>query len=135
MKIVDYISEDFKPFTLETPITEVSLVAEHTDFSHFPVTDSGKLVGLLPKDDFLNLSEDVLSVIELRYMFQHFYTQSYDNHFDIINLFAQYDTNLLPLVDDKNTYLGYFELGEILQLCNNTPFFKKQYYSSGRKGA
>ncbi len=126
MKILDYISKDFKPFTLETPIAEVRFAMSSYSFSHFPVTDSGKLVGLLPKDDFLNLSEDVLSVIELRYMFQHFYTQSFDNHFDLINLLAQYDTNLLPLVDDKRTYLGYFELGEILQLCNNTPFFQKE---------
>ncbi len=125
MKILDYISKDFKPFTLETPISEVRLAMNSYLFSHFPVTDAGKLVGLLPKDDFLNLSEEALSVIELKYMFQHFYTHSFDNHFDLINLFAQHDTNLLPLIDEKNTYLGYFELGEILQLCNNTPFFQK----------
>ena len=126
MKILDYISKDFKPFILETPITDVRFAMDSYSFSHFPVTDSGRLVGLLPKDDFLNLSEDALSVIELRYMFQHFHTQSFDNHFDLINLFAQYDTNLLPLVDEKNIYLGYFELGNILQLCNDTPFFQKE---------
>jgi len=125
MKLEDYIVKDFKPFTLETPIVAVESEVNEFSFSHFPITDAGKLVGLLRKDDLIHIADGILSLNELKGTFQHFQITDFDNHFDLINLFAQYDTNLLPVTDQYNTYLGYFELSEILQACNNTPFFQR----------
>ncbi len=42
---------------------------------------------------------------------------------DVLEAFAQNETNIMPVLDDSGTYLGYYELNDIIALFNDTPFF------------
>jgi len=125
MKIEDYISNDFKAISIETPINKVIKAMKGYPFSHFIITESNKLVGLLALEDLVDLDNSITTIQELHYTFQYFQTGAPSNKLDLIGLFAQYNTSILPLIDKNNTYLGYFELSEILQYFNTTPFFKQ----------
>lgn len=48
------------------------------------------------------------------------------NWLDIQELFARNQTNILPVLDENNKYLGYFEMEEIIRLFNETPFLKEE---------
>ena len=45
------------------------------------------------------------------------------NWLDVLEAFAQNDSNIMPVLDQKNTYIGYYELNDIIHLFNETPFF------------
>jgi hypothetical protein len=47
------------------------------------------------------------------------------NWLDILEAFAQNDSNIMPVLDENNTYLGYYELNDIIHLFNETPFFSE----------
>jgi pyoverdine/dityrosine biosynthesis protein Dit1 len=42
---------------------------------------------------------------------------------DVLEAFAKNSTNIMPVLNDKNDYLGYYELKDIISLFNDTPFF------------
>ena len=39
--------------------------------------------------------------------------------------FASHDSNIIPVLDANNTYLGYYQLVDIVSLFNKTPFFSE----------
>ena len=42
---------------------------------------------------------------------------------DVLEAFAKNSTNMMPVLNDKNDYLGYYELKDIIGLFSDTPFF------------
>ncbi len=45
---------------------------------------------------------------------------------DVLEVFAKSDTNLVPVLDDKNNYLGYYELEDVIRFLQETPFLKEE---------
>jgi Mg/Co/Ni transporter MgtE len=45
---------------------------------------------------------------------------------DVLEVFAQNHTNLIPVLDEHNKYVGYYELNDIVQFFAETPFLKEQ---------
>lgn len=125
MTLKDYILNDYKPLTLNVSIATVFDMLNTYPFSHFPIIENNKLIGMLDKNDVINVFKTSINVADLYTSFQHFHTHTPDNHFDLIGLFSDFSTNILPVVDAENNYMGYFELDDLIQICNNTPFFQK----------
>lgn len=125
MKIKDYISNDYKALDLGTSLDKVNNFFKDLPFTHFPIVENGKLLGMLAQADFVQYSNGEVSLHELQYLFKFYKTDIPDSCIDLIRLFAQFDTDILPITNDKNEYLGYFELDEILRLFHNSPFFKQ----------
>ncbi len=123
MKIRDYITNDFKALSLDLPIAEVKEIFKYLPFTHFPIVNNGKLVGMLAQADIVHLTKDESLLSEMDYFFQFYKTDIPDSSIDLISLFAQYDTDILPVTNENNEYLGYFELDDILSLFYNSPFF------------
>jgi hypothetical protein len=44
---------------------------------------------------------------------------------DVLEEFSKNHTNLLPVLDDKNNYLGFYELDDVLHFFNETTFVKE----------
>jgi Mg/Co/Ni transporter MgtE len=124
MKIKDYIVNDFRPIALETTISKLFSTIHAYPFSHYIICENDKLLGLIAKEDLLSASNTEATVRDLSFDIQHFFTRLPDTLYELINVFAQHESNIIPLIDEENNYLGYFELNEILLLCSVTPFFK-----------
>ncbi len=125
MKIMDYINEDFNVLRLEDSIAEVKETFKDLPFTHFPIIDDGKLIGMLAQADIIHLTKNESLLSEMQYFFRFYKTDIPDSCIDLIRLFAQHDTDILPITDKNNVYLGYFELDEILRLFYKSPFFKQ----------
>ena len=44
---------------------------------------------------------------------------------DILEMFAQHRTNIMPVLDEAGKYLGYYELEDVMNFFNNTPFIRE----------
>ena len=45
---------------------------------------------------------------------------------DVLEVFAKNHSNIVPVLDESNVYLGYYELEDIVKFFHETPFLKEQ---------
>jgi CBS domain-containing protein len=44
---------------------------------------------------------------------------------DVLEVFARNHTNIVPVLDDSNKYVGYYEITDIIKSFYDTPFLKE----------
>lgn len=119
-----YINNELKPIKHSASVGEAQAVFLDFPYSHFPVTEDGIYIGCMQKEsvEFLNSEE---SVNEHRFHFERFFVRSSVLWLDVLEVFAKNETNLLPVLDEKNNYLGYYELDDVIRFLQETPFLKE----------
>ena len=122
METAPYILNEFDAFSLETRVNEVKTFFNETTYSHFPIVKENHLIGLISETDIEGIDEDEKEIGYFQYLFNLFFSHETDNILEIITTFASNETNLIPIIDTKNNYIGYFDLIDILHLYNETPF-------------
>ena len=65
------------------------------------------------------------SITDCNYAVEGFYVRDTTNWLDVLEAFAQNDSNIMPVLRMDNTYIGYYELNDIIHLFNETPFFSE----------
>ena len=114
-----------------SPLKHLDTIAVAQDFflennySHFPVTENEVYIGCLSREDseiFLHDSE----IGSHRYDFERFYVRTALNWLDVLEEFAKNETNIMPVLNDNNQYIGFYEIEEALKLFNAAPFFKDE---------
>lgn len=44
---------------------------------------------------------------------------------DVLEVFAKNHTNVVPILDENNIYIGYYEMEDIMKFFQETPFLKE----------
>tara|TARA_Y100000385_G_scaffold291721_1_gene371747 strand:+ start:4153 stop:4809 length:657 start_codon:yes stop_codon:yes gene_type:complete len=124
MPLDQYIINDLKPFDLNTPITELQEVFNQLTYSHVPIQKDGIYIGCLSETDVycFDANEKVEDVI---YAIEHFDVRQSTIWLDVLDMFALNDSNIMPVLDEHNNYLGYYQLIDVISLFRNTPFFSE----------
>lgn len=127
MKLQEYIINDFEPFSKKTPIKKVKQFFRSTTFSHFPIVNFGKFLGVISETEIQGINENTINYLEdIAYMFEQFSTSKNENLVTILNSFALNKTNILPVLDEEMSYIGYLDLFDVLSLYQNMPFLQEQ---------
>lgn len=126
MDIASYILKEFPPLTLDSKVSEVKTFFTSNEYSHFPIVQNNILMGLISRTDIQSIDEDDKEIGYFQYLFGLFLTEDTNNVLDLIKIFASNETNLIPVVDSKKRYNGYFDLIDILHVYNETPFLNEE---------
>lgn len=126
METTPYILNDLKAFSLENTIEEAKQLFEETSFSHFPILKNKQLIGLISEESIKEIEENENEIGYFQYLFSMFHIEKNSNLLEILGVFASNNTNLIPVIIENNEYIGYYEINDILQLINNTPFLKSE---------
>jgi CBS domain-containing protein len=120
-----FLNIEIKPLKHSAPISEAQDLFEEVMYSHFPVTEEGVFIGCVSKEsvEFLNASA---LLNENRFHFERFFVRSTMIWLDVLEVFAKNETNLLPVLDEKNNYIGYYELEDVIRFLHETPFLKEE---------
>lgn len=122
--ITDFINNDVKPLrTTDTVNTAQDLFAEYP-FSHFPVLEDEVYIGCAHAEDTEMMSIEK-KLGDDRFSFGRFYVRDTAIWLDVLEAFAKNETNLLPVLNVNNKYLGYYEITDIIQFFHETPFLKE----------
>lgn len=122
MKVSPFILNEFKAFNLNTPVNEIKAFFAETTFTHFPILDEQYLVGLISETDAQSLEESEERIGNFEHLFYKFHSDGNANLLEIIHIFAARNSNIIPAVNEKHEYLGYFELSDVLNMYNESPF-------------
>lgn len=122
--ITNYISNDYKPFESEETIAFVQDFFDELTFSHFPVVEEGMYIGSISSDD-IKTFDSFKRVNDYRYSLEGFFARENMVWLDVLEVFAKNSANLVPVLNEKNQYLGYYEIRDILNFFHETPFLQE----------
>ncbi len=122
MLTTNYILNDIKPLNLKDNIVKALNLFNRLPYSHLPVVDGNLFCGLIAREILEYPEFDKKTLLEIKNQLQAFYTSEKVNWFEVLEYFATYNTNLIPVLNDKNRYVGYYELDDFLNIFKCTPF-------------
>ena len=124
MMLTDFIINDISPVSEDKQIGEVQAIFSQTTYSHIPVSKEGVYVGCLSENDTHCYGAESL-ISEFTHGYEQFFVRVDTNWLDVLEAFAQNGSNLMPVLDEKNIYLGYYELEDVMNFFNSTPFIRE----------
>jgi len=122
MLLKDFIINDIKPLNITDSVKDMQLLFSQLTYSHIPLKRNGIYIGCISETD-VHCFESDKPLKEYLYAVEGFFVRDSALWLDTIEVFAQNDTNIMPVLNDKNKYLGYYELNDIISLFNDMPFF------------
>ncbi|MBT0607680.1 CBS domain-containing protein [Aequorivita echinoideorum] len=124
MEIQNYIINDVEAFDVSSKLKDVQAVFNQLTYSHIPVKKDGHYIGSISETDAYCFESNKL-LSDYQYAIEPFHVLEDTNWLDILEAFALYGSNIMPVLGTENKYLGYYELGDIMSLFNNTPFLNE----------
>ncbi len=124
MKTSLYIVNEIAPLSITDTVSATQSLFNDLTYSHFPILQGETYLGCISETDSRGF-EIENTIDSYRYALSGFFVRSDSNWLDILESFAQNQSNIMPVLDDDNNYLGYFELSDIMDLFNETPFLSE----------
>ena len=123
-EITEYITNDLKAIDSFDSIAAVQDFFNDLHFSHFPVLEEGVYIGSIAAEDIETFDSDK-KIIDYRFTLEGFFTKTDTIWLDVLEVFAKNHTNLVPVLDENNSYVGYYEIEDIMKFFHETPFLQE----------
>ncbi|MBP6758202.1 MAG: CBS domain-containing protein [Flavobacterium sp.] len=124
-EITNYITNDFKAIDSQDSIAVVQEFFDELTFSHFPVVEEEIYIGSIASND-IETFDGSKKIIDYRYSLEGFFARNNMVWLEVLEVFAKNNTNLVPVLDETNKYVGYYEIADIMKFFNETPFLFEQ---------
>ena len=125
MQTSDYISKDVKALSPNDTIAKAQKLFEHLTFTHLPIVEDKIYLGSIAEADVQIIDDSDKKITDFKYLYNTFFSFENTNWFELLKEFAANDTTIIPAINDKKKYVGYYELTDILHVFNNTPFLSE----------
>ena len=123
MFITDYISKDYPAFNTGDSIEEANEVAKEFGYSHVFIKKKGIYQGALSQP-FLEESPDgTLASLAIHY--EKFAITEDSNLLDSIKLFHTFNSNVVPVINTTEKYLGYLSCDDVFNEFSKYPLFSE----------
>lgn len=122
--ITEFINKQCKPLSISNTIADAENLFLDFNYSHFPVLEEEVYIGAISKDD-VEIFQAHQPINEQKYNLHRFFVRTDMNWFDVFEEFSRNHTNILPVLDEKNQYMGFYELDDVLHFLNETTFIKE----------
>ncbi len=126
METTPYILKDFKAFTTQTSIADVKSFFKETTYSHFPIVEKNKLIGLISETDVQGIENNEAVLGDFQFLFNFYLVEESNNLLELLKVFASNETNIIPALNNNNDYIGYYDLIDVLHIYNATPFLNNE---------
>ena len=124
MQLQELIINDIKPVSITEVFSELQLLFNQLTYSHIPIKNEDIYIGCISETDE-HCFDGEKPISDCKYMIEGFFVRPTTNWLDVLETFAQNNTNIMPVLDTNNKYLGYYELNDVMSLFNETPFFSE----------
>lgn len=120
-EIANYITNDFKAIDSQDSIAVVQEFFDELTFSHFPVIEEEVYIGSIASED-IETFDGSKKIFDYKFSLEGFFARNNMVWLEVLEVFAKNNTNLVPVLDDKNKYIGYYEITDIIKFFSKTPF-------------
>ena len=110
--------------TLTTSIEEVQLLFEAHSLSALTVCEGDTFIGVLRKETVEGATKEA-SVADYQYALEHYFIPLSATWDAVIEAFASYHTDILPVINETQQFIGYYCLVDFIQQLTKTPFIQE----------
>ena len=122
--VIDMIRNDYKALQSTERADSVQDFFNDTNLSHFPVLEQEEFMGSLSQNDAETFTFDK-DINQYKYTFESFHAGKEIALLDLLELFARHQTDVVPVLDENNKYIGYYEIQDAIRLFNETQFLRE----------
>lgn len=115
MHASDLIAPDLPPLRPDDTVGRALDWMEEFKVRHLPVTENGRLVGLVRDTDLVDRNDAKAPVRELMGQVELPYVRDGQHIYDVMKLMAERGLTVLPVLDPTGTYLGAINEHEALR--------------------
>lgn len=120
--IQDFIVNEIRPFDFNSNFNDILNIMEEEEFSHFPVVENHIYMGSIASIDIIPSATK--KVDDYKYTLSPYFVRNNWGWFEVLEKFAQFDCNVIAVLDENNNYLGYYRFNDINTFFKSTPFLK-----------
>ncbi len=124
MSIHNSLKTDLPTISPTSSISDVKELLKSKHFSHTPIFNTDFFFGMLSKESIFSAQNDQ-KIADLLYEADLFFASKNTQWEEVMELFVKYDTNIIPVLDDTNRYIGYYQLIDFIHLFADTPFLRE----------
>nr|WP_314752614.1 CBS domain-containing protein [uncultured Capnocytophaga sp.] len=110
-----------------TSIEEVNLLFEAHSLSALTVCVRDTFIGVLRKEAVEGATKEAL-VSDYEYALEHYFIPSTATWDAVVEAFALYQTDMLPVINEGGDFIGYYHLDEFVLQLIETPFIQEAGY-------
>ncbi|WP_324720042.1 CBS domain-containing protein [Salinimicrobium sp. HB62] len=121
MNIQPYILNEIKIPRFDSTVSDVLEIFNEFPYSHLPIMQEETYMGCVPVAD-ARVFEPEKKMEEYQYALEGFFVRDTDNWIDVLHNFSKNDSNIMPVLNSQNKFLGYLELQDIMNLFTESPF-------------
>lgn len=122
MNIADYILNEIKPLKLKSSVADAIELFDNYPITHFPVIENDKLLGSFAEDDIHTTNENDHELVEHAHLLNSFFADEKATVLELLKVFADNDTNIIPVLNKNKDYIGYYDLRDVLDVFSTSPF-------------
>jgi len=124
MLLKEIISKDIKICTKETLSEEALQIIDTYKLTHIPIMESGNLLGNISEENLLEIlpAEKIENISSHLEKFQLYEKSSI---FETFKVFHLNDTNIIPILNDKEKIAGVVLMEEVISYFNKYSFFSE----------
>lgn len=122
MHIQEHIITTIPVFEIKDTFEKVLEFFQDTTYSHVAIVEEGRFLGVFSEND-AEVLLPVTKIEEFRYELQSFFVRGETNWLDVLEAFARNEANILPILNEKEEVVGYYDLTDIVTVFIDTPFF------------
>lgn len=123
MFITDYISKDYPAFNTGDSIEEANEVAKEFGYSHVFIKKKGIYQGALSQPFVEESPDGTLASLAIHY--EKFAITEDSNLLDSIKLFHTFNSNVVPVINTTEKYLGYLSCDDVFNEFSKYPLFSE----------
>lgn len=122
MNIQSHILTTITVFKADDSLKNVIKFFKNTTYSHVAIAEEGRFLGVLSEDDLENFKE-AKKIGDYRYNLESFFVRNETSWLDVLETFARNNANLVPILDENEKVIGYYDLNDVVSEFIDTPFF------------
>ena len=122
MNLQEYILNEIHELSLSSSLKTAQELFHAFPITHIPIVENGEFLGCLAESDAQTIEDNSLTISEYSHLIDYFFANKKSTSLELITLFADHDCNMMPVLNKKREYLGYFELSDILDVFSDSPF-------------
>jgi predicted transcriptional regulator len=126
MNLNDYILKEIKALKLKSTVKSAQKLFKNYPITHFPVIENEKLLGCFAEDDIQTIENKKDELVNYAHLINSFFADEKATVLEVLKIFADNDTTLVPVLNKDRNYLGYYDLRDVLDVFSASPFMLEE---------
>ena len=122
MNIIDYILNEIKPLHLKGNVKTAKKMFNNFPITHFCMVEKDTLLGCFAQEDIQTIENNDASLAAYKHLLNSFFTDENATVLELLKIFADNDTTIIPVLNKEKKYLGYYDLCDVLDVFSTSPF-------------